>query len=88
MPSLMDGLDIFKLFWKTEPSVFDTRGPSLIRKTKGKHECIAGNSNFIGIKEKHLELKWELLNTGLNLRGFRRLISLWQDKLPLNLTAQ
>lgn len=84
----MDGLDIFILFWKTEPSVFDTHGPSLICKTKGKHECIAGNSNFIGIKEKLPELMWELLNTALNLRGFKHLITLWQDKLPLNSAAQ
>lgn len=85
MPSLMDGLDIFILFWKTEPSAFDTHSPSLICKTKAKHEYIVGNSNFIGIKEKHPELKCELLNTDLNLRGFKQLITLWQDKLPLNL---
>lgn len=88
MPSLMDGLDIFILLWKTEPSGFDTHDPSLICKMKAKHERVVGNSNFIGITEKHPELKWELLNTDLNLRSFKHLITLWKDKLPLNLAAQ
>lgn len=88
MPSLMDGLDIFILLWKTEPSGFDTHDPSLICKMKAKHEHVVGNSNFIGITEKHPELKWELLNTDLNLRSFKRFITLWKDKLPLNLAAQ
>lgn len=87
MPSLMDGLDIFILFWKTEPSFSDTHGPSLIWKTKAKHEYIVGSSNFIGIKAKHPELKCELLNTDLNLGFFKHLITLCQDKLPLSLAA-
>lgn len=52
MPSLMDGLDIFILFWKPDPSIFDTYSPSLVCKIKAKHEYIIRNSNFIVIKEK------------------------------------
>lgn len=52
MPSLMDGLDIFILLWKPDPSIFDTQRSFLVKKIKAKHEYIVRNSNFIIIKDK------------------------------------
>lgn len=38
MPGLMDGMDIFILFWKIDPNIFDTQSPSLVCKIKAEYE--------------------------------------------------
>lgn len=68
----MDGLDIFILLWKPDPSIFDTQSPFVAYKIKAKHEYIVRNSNFIIIKKspKLPELTYVLLKIDLKPGNF------------------